>query len=311
MLMTWATGAFAAPVQTTQIPTEAKWAFHLDVDQLQKSPLGETLAQKFLDPQLGAFSDQIKKQFGIDLNWRKIHSITAFGDELQKKPEDHAVVMISSDLPLRESMASVLSAIDLQASGDAAKAKDVPIKKIESGAADLYSIQNEAFGSITTNNVLILGKSREAVTHAITQVHATAAAKTTAKTTTAAPNESIVWLNLSEHFYDGLELPPQAQILKKTEGASLSLGSAAENLVAKLALKAKSLEIVEQLQQALQGVVAMASLGLAENPTVSELLKTVKIEKEDRTVNLAIQYPLADAMNFLDKKKTKKVKKEI
>ena len=299
-----ASTSLASPIPSGQIPENAKWVAHLDLDKLQHSKLGETLAKQFLDPQLGQMAEKLHKDLGIEFDWRKIHGLTAYGTNLKKKPDAHTVVLVQSELPLRDALNTALAR--LRQAG--VIEKDLPIQRLDQEGQEVFTFNKEIYASLAEKNLLVLGKSQRAVSNAIAMLQGKGAttSKSSILTETTAGDASFLSLRLSETFHEGLDLPPQAQALKMTEGAKLSLGEAADSLVAKLALRTKTAEAVEQLQQALQGVLALATLGTAENVQLQQLLKGIHVDHQDREVNVALQYPLAELMKFIDSKKPQK-----
>ena len=304
LMLALASTAPASPLLNTQIPENAKWVAHLDLDKLQQSKLGETLAKQFVDPQLGQMAEKLHKEMGIDFDWRKIHGLTAYGTNLKKKPDEHTVLLVQSELPLREALGSAIA--KLKQSG--VNEKDLPIQKLDQGGQEVYSLNKEVFASLGEKNLLVLGKSQRAVSNAVVllQGKGAAAAKKSILASTPEGDTSFLSVRLSEAFHEGLDLPPQAQALKMTDGIKLSFGESTDSLVGKLALYAKTAEAVDQLQQALQGVLAIATMATAENVQVQGLLKGIRVDRQDREVDVALRYPLADLMKFIDSQKPQK-----
>jgi hypothetical protein len=90
-----------------------------------------------------------------------------------------------------------------------------------------------------------------------------------------------------------------------TEGARLILGENAANLFLNLALKAKSSEVMTQMQQVIQGTVALASLSQQENPDLMQLAQSVKVSGDDKMVTVGVEFPVEKAIRLLGEKKAK------
>ncbi|HAM73309.1 MAG TPA: hypothetical protein DCM86_16875 [Verrucomicrobiales bacterium] len=294
----------AASIPAGQIPDNAKWVAHLDLDELQKTRVGETLARAILDPQLGELAARLRQTLGIGIDWRQIHGITAYGTDLAKHPDDHTVLLVTSDLPLTQALQG---AVALAGQGGA-KGGPSPIQKFDQEGSSLYSFNGEGFATVTDKNLLVLAKSRPALSNAVLLLQGKghpAAPSSIVGGNGSAPKE-VLSVGLSDSFHQGLELPPQAQVLKRTDGARLSLREAGDSLVAKLAIRAKAADVVEQLQQALQGLMAIASLGAGENPQVQQLLKGLKVDRQENEVGVAFQYPVSEVTRLIEARVPKK-----
>ena len=79
----------------------------------------------------------------------------------------------------------------------------------------------------------------------------------------------------------------------------------AANLFLILALKAKSSEVMTQMQQVIQGTVALASLSQAENPDLMQLAQSVKVSGDDKMVTVGVEFPVEKAIRLLGEQKAK------
>jgi hypothetical protein len=287
----------AAPPPSGQVPDGAKWVAHLDVDQLQKTRLGELLAKQFLDPAMSQVADEIESHLHLGVNWRQIHAITLYGTSVKKHPEDHTVVLVQSDLPLRDALKAVQAVPNPAAAGGAPP----PFQRLEQDGREFYALGGQAFAALGDGNLLVLAKSRRAMSNAIVQLARKdrPAASTPGAQPPKGPGDAFLSCSLNESFTRGLELPPQAAILKQTDGARLSLAESEDQLLATLTVKAQTSEAAEQLHQALQGLMAVAALGTPDNPQLQQLLKAARVQPRDKEVDLALRYPVAELLRMI------------
>ena len=108
-------------------------------------------------------------------------------------------------------------------------------------------------------------------------------------------------------------MPPQARILQMADGGRVVLGEKADRLCLDLALKGKSKEVVTQIQQVVQGMIALFSLGQPKNKDLSELMQSTKVSTSENVVSVGVEYPVQKALIKLaeqinDKPKSKKAK---
>ena len=157
--------ADAGPITKNHVPADAGWIAHLDLDRLQKSQLGATLIRSFIEPKALEASDTLSRSFGIDLDWHQIHSITAYGRQLGKHPENEAVLLVESDLPLQKTIEQLVG----QLKGNPGAGKQLPLQRSQVDGFELFSINQDAYFSLPATNLLVLGKnqgSRHARAHA-------------------------------------------------------------------------------------------------------------------------------------------------
>src|SRR5262249_10244194 len=133
-----------------QVSAEAKWLVHLDLDKFRDTEIGRFVGRELLDPQLAKPSSDLQKQFGIEMDWRKIHAITIYGSDLKAHPEANAVVLIHSSLDVAKSLDAV---IDTMAKSGKA---DNGLKKFETDQGPLYRIQHDAFGAALPGGLFLL-----------------------------------------------------------------------------------------------------------------------------------------------------------
>lgn len=293
----------AGPIVKGSVPPDAGWIAHLDLDRLQGSKLGATLIKTFIEPKALEMSDALSSSFGIDLDWRRIHSITAYGKQLAKNPEKDAVLLVQSDLPLQATFDQLTAAFK----GNGAGAKGLALTRSQIDGFELLAFNQDAYLSLATTNLLVLGKTKEAVTRALSQLKNPTApgGKTSLMDESSGTELPLAWVAARGTLADGLELPPQAQVLKKTDGLRLSVSEVTEDLLAKLTFKTKTVEVVEQLQQALQGILALATLGTSEDKRAQQLLKGIRVERKDQDVEVGIRMPLAEVSKWIEPKAKK------
>jgi hypothetical protein len=89
------------------------------------------------------------------------------------------------------------------------------------------------------------------------------------------------------------------------DGGRVVLGENADQLFVNLALKAKTSEVVTQMQQVIQGLIAMASLGKPDDKDVMQLVQSTKVSATDKVVSVSVEYPVDKAIQRIDEQKSK------
>lgn len=293
-----ALGTTAGPITKQQVPPDASWVAHLDLDRVQESELGKALIRSFIEPRAKELSAAMNQLLGIPLDLHKLHSVTAYGRKGGPEPVADAVLLIQSDLPVQAAIQTALTKLK----GNPEAAKQIPLQRLETDGFELFSLQGEGFLALPASNLVVLGKSKAAVSQAVSQLKTPSAKPGDSKLVANSPGgeKSLVWLAATGAVTDGLELPPQAALLKQTEGVRLSLSESTDNLLAHLTLKTKTVEVVEQLHQALQGILTLATLGTAEDARMQGFLKGIRIERRQQDVEVGLRFPLAELSKWMD-----------
>src|SRR5579859_4362672 len=153
LLLALGATAVGNPLQKEQVAADAKWVVHIDVDKLRTTTVGGLIKQ-FLDMKMGP----VRNQFGIDLDWNKINSLTAYGTAYQAKPDFNGVVVINTDLDLQKVLDGVIEKMSDQDSESPS-----PVQKIQQGQVTTYSIHGQLFASFQAGKPVIVSKSRDSI----------------------------------------------------------------------------------------------------------------------------------------------------
>lgn len=293
--------SFAGPIHKENIAADAKWMLHLDVDNLLQTGIGKYFAESILDKELGKAKRDIQQQFGIEFDWRQIQSITAYGTQFKPKGDPGGVLLIEG-FDFAKALDSVIDRLQAALAG-----ADQPLKKVAEGQETFYSLRDEVFGLALPGNLFLVSKSKDEVQKARDVVTGTApslkASKDAARLPEPAKAGFLVGLINS---FDSAPLPPQAKGLKNVEGAQVVMGEQAENVFVKLAVSAKDAESATQLQQALQGVIALVTLTQPDNKSAQKLVQAAKVTGAENVVTVKLDLPSSDVIDLVKEGQAKK-----
>jgi hypothetical protein len=277
---------FAATLPKHQVASDAKWLLHLDLQNLWRTQVGEFLTKNLLEKASG----EVKDKIGIDVSAlvQKISHITAYGTEFAENPERNSVLMVQIDAEARKILEGFLAAQLLADSGG-------KVTKEQQGASALYSLHNELFLSLEPNHVAILGKSAQQIDKAKSVLAGKSPSLKGSDAFSDFPPapDAFFFLAVAEGFNADAAVPPQAQVLKMADGGQLVLGEQSEKLFLSLALKSKTAEVTEQIQQVFEGIRAMVMLGQTDNKDLQELVRSIKVVAKNRIVTVNAEFPVA------------------
>jgi len=216
----------------------------------------------------------------------KINSITVYGTDYQS-PRDNSVLMIKTDPDLQTAFVGVMAGLALAGT-------NAPVKQTQVGPVTFYSLKDQVFFAVLPGKLVAVGKSRGIVQKAADVLAGKAANLKSSKVFSefADVKKTFFFFGVAEAFNSDAVVAPQAKLLQMADGGRVVLGEHADQLFLDLALKAKSSEIVTQMQQVVQGIIALASLGQPENKDLAQLVQAVKVSADDRIVNVSVEYPV-------------------
>ena len=294
----------ASPLQREEVAADAKWVLHCDVDKFRSTPAGESLvkeaADKLLEHQKAIFKDEPS----LDIDFSKLRSVTVYGDY---SGSNH-VVLFKSDLDVGKILESGLAL--------AAKHKGLtswPFEKAMRDGIVTYTFPDHVSIWIRPDKTTIFSKSSDSTELANAVIEGRAANLTSRNTFGDFPavQKAFFFFGAAEGFNASEELNaeaakdgknnPKAKILKMTESGRAVIGQDGEQVFLNVSLKAKTSEIVTQMQQVMQGMIALASLAQSENEDIQQLAESAKVTTSGNTVNLSLSFPADKALLMVNR----------
>ena len=301
VVLALATAAMGGSLNNEQIAADAKWVLFLDADGFRSTRVGDYFIKEILGKKLSKAQDDLKRHLNFDLDLSKINSVTVYGTDYQS-PKSNAVLLIRTGLDVQGALdAAMLLMVN------AGTNQPEAVKKIERDGITVYSIHDAVCLSIQPGNLLVIGQSPEATQKAVRVLLGKSPSLASGRTFTDFPGmrKAFFFLGMAEGFSSDTALPPQARVLQMADGGCLVLGERADQLFLNLALKAKTEEVVTQMQQVIQGLVALAALGQPDNKDLMQLTQSVKISAADKVVSVSAEYPVEKAIQKLSEQKAK------
>jgi len=301
--------AVAGSLPQQQAAADAKWLLHVDLAQFRSTKVGDYVTREILQKYLSKPLADLKKQFQFEIApdkiMEKISSITAYGTQYNS-PADSAVLLIRADADLEKIFLGTLAGLALAGTNAPARVEQTQI-----GEVTFYAIkqngQEKVFFALLPGKVVAVGMSRGITEQAAKVLAGRSPNLTESKAFSefADLKKSFFFLGVAEGFSADNALPPQAKLLQMADGGRVVLGENAGQLYLNLALRAKSSEITTQMQQVIQGVIALGSLGQPENQDLTQLIQSVKTSTDNKTVNVSLEFPVDKAIQQIAKLKDK------
>lgn len=280
--------SWAGPLQKAQVAADARWVIHLDVEALLKADLGKTLASAALDPYLSKAASELKTRLGVEFDWRRIRSLTVYGSDFTGPEQQRGVLLVDTDMDVAKAFETALARFSAGEGHD-----DRPLVRVADESTPLYCIHQELYVSAPAGKPVVVSRTRPNLT------------KAREVFTGAAPNlggskgfgefcqadEGFFFLAAAQGFSEAAPVPPQARVLKMADGLRLSLGEISGQVQASLALSTKNSDGARQVQQVVQGMLALAVLGGSEDPDLQMVLNGTRVSLSERVVTLNLSVP--------------------
>jgi hypothetical protein len=263
----------------------------LDVEALLKSQLGDSLMKSVV----AEAGEDLKEDAGLDLSaiLRSTASIMAYGTDYKSGKDGRGVLIWQGSKEIEQ-----IAGGFLVQQAEAAKSGGGNVKLVREGAQPVYAFGEDMHVMVRPGGGLILGRAVAQIDEAIRVLeNKSASLKDRPTFAEYAPLPGgFFFLALAEGFNQAAEVPPQASVLKLTDGGRLALGEAGGKLHLQLTLKAQTAEVTQQIQQDVQGLLAIATLSQSEAPELQEVIRATKINTEDKRVTLDLAIPVAAAL---------------
>jgi hypothetical protein len=302
ILLALITAAQAEPLNPKQIAPDAKWLVHIDGDNLRQSQAGKFLINQLLLPKAAQLTGALKLNPTNILD--HISSITAYGTEFKAAAQGQGVLLINSDPDTRKALEGVLVA-QLLANTNG------PVKKLSGqGEPALYSFGNEIFIAPQKDGPIIISKSQDQIEAARDLIGGKGPSLATSKAfgDLLSISNSFFVVAAAQAFNQPDLIPAEAKVLRMADGGSVALGETGDQLALRISLRGKTAEVTQEIQQVIEGMVALVKLGQPDVPDLVALANSIKVASADQLVTVSAEYPEAKAMSRLQEMMTEKPK---
>jgi len=294
LLMGAAVSVAAGPVQRNQVSADAKWMLHLDADAFRSTVLGGQFMTDVLDRKSAKAKEDLKAGLDFELDWRQIHSITAYGNQHSQHGDPKGILVIQTDMLVQPAL-------------ERAIAKNIPnlrVERVEYSPAPLYQLNGDPWVAFQPGGLVILSKARESVEKALAVLSGERANLTSTASFEGYPAAPFTFfmLGVAEGLGQDANLPPNAAVLKKAEGGRLVIGEKGDRLAVNLDVKTASPDVAQQIQQVLQGLLALGALSADQKPDLAALVQGASVTQNGAMVSVGVELPVAKVLNKIKEK---------
>jgi hypothetical protein len=279
----------AEPIELKQVPADAKWLIHVDVDAMRESIVVQKAYGKCMEMHKDAQKhfDKVQQTLGLDLK-KDLHGITVYGKDLDKH---HGVLIVHADVNQKLLLEK------------AEKAPDHKVAKY--GSYEIHSWTHKhgkeshpAFGTFFKPNVLVLAGCDKAIEGALDVLDGKSPGITDEKSP------------LGGHLAPGAILivrasavGPQVKcpILKDADAFRVTLGENKGESFYRARLTMKTTEAAEQVKAVVEGFKAMVGLTHGSDAEAMKLVNAVKVTAQEKAVRIAWNAPAEEVWTAIEK----------
>ncbi len=271
----------AASSQMSAVPPDAQWALHIDMQRLTSSTLFKGLLEENGPAKMKGKADNFLGKLKID-PMKDLKGITVFGRAAR---DEDAVVALRGKFD----KAHLLGLI---------KAEEAH-KEIPYGKSTIYSWDGDEFGAFAAEDLILLSESEASIKAALDTLEKNkkdvAAFPFLARVMKESPNAIFAAAVNSISGLVGEKGKPV--ILSKMRQAGGSIFESGENVNLKVSIAAESAQVAKDVEQAIRGLIAMASLQLVD-AEAQAFAQSIKIDVDGENVRIDASYPAKKLMDL-------------
>lgn len=297
-----ALGAFASEFTPTQVPANSQWYLHLNADGFKKGRLG-----KFVLEQVNKEAEKIDALVLLtQFDPRKdLHGITLFGSVV-KDDLIGTVLVNGSYKMLADGSPAPLAQLEALSEPTVTGFKKEQINGVEilswKNKVEDTQEDKQTFGTFFDKDHILFGDDRKQLLHAL-HVLSKKAPSLKANTLKGLAKEKGNHYLAGLLHMKGIPIPPEANFMENVMTIGVSMGESEENLAVSMQMITTDEEACAQLQQIMQGFVALAHLSLINNKEpgskeAMEILQKINITIKNKTVFMNLSYPMGKILEL-------------
>ena len=270
---TWATWSMAAPLNTKQVPADAKWIVHVDVDAMRESGLVRMAYERGLEriDAIERHAEQFCLMLGINPE-DDLHSLTLYGKQF-----DHEQIVLIVDADLNQALL-------------AQKVKSAPgYTSQQHGDYELHSWgggAGAATGAFYKPNVMLLARTPADVAAALDTLQGQSPSLAGAASVLAAPVPSGTMLVGRGVGLSAVPLPYKSPLVKQADSLSLVIGEAHNQVFLNVDFCVQSPDVAQKFKTVIEGALAAVELHHRPDSPLTKGAQILAIGQTGQTVTI-------------------------
>ena len=278
----------AAKIDKANISNDAKFVVHLDLDAFRASKIGITLLEKIRKDEGGEKLNALAELIGFD-PLSAIHGATLFGNG----EEDNGILVVKH----KADNTKLLAFMKL----------DEHYRKTEHGKHEIHGAGDRGDGkrgyvSFVNATTAVLAASRELAAEGIDLVNGKGAAVKQIPTSLVsadkkAKNAFLVAYANVEDLKEHIDNETVNQMAKRV---AFVMGESDETFILSISVDALDADAAENMENMVNGLIGFARLNQDENPEVKDILKGLKVTRNEENVSVHFSVGVDKLFELID-----------
>ena len=278
----------AAKIDKANISNDAKFVVHLDLDAFRASKIGITLLEKIRKDEGGEKLNALAELIGFD-PLSAIHGATMFGNG----EEDNGILVVKH----KADNTKLLAFMKL----------DEHYRKTEHGKHEIHGAGDRGDGkrgyiSFVNATTAVLAASRELAAEGIDLVNGKGAAVKQIPTSLVsadkkAKNAFLVAYANVEDLKEHIDNETVNQMAKRV---AFVMGESDEKFILSMSVDALDADAAENMENMVNGLIGFARLNQDENPEVKDILKGLKVTRNEENVSVHFSVGVNKLFELID-----------
>ena len=278
----------AAKIDKANISNDAKFVVHLDLDAFRASKIGITLLEKIRKDEGGEKLNALAELIGFD-PLSAIHGATMFGNG----EEDNGILVVKH----KADNTKLLAFMKL----------DEYYRKTEHGKHEIHGAGDRGDGkrgyvSFVNATTAVLAASRELAAEGIDLVNGKGAAVKQIPTSLVsadkkAKNAFLVAYANVEDLKEHIDNETVNQMAKRV---AFVMGESDEKFILSISVDALDADAAENMENMVNGLIGFARLNQDENPEVKDILKGLKVTRNEENVSVHFSVGVNKLFELID-----------
>jgi hypothetical protein len=288
-----ARAACAAPLDLKQVPADAAWVAHLDVDAMRTSTVLQRAYRKYIQPQKKAQRqlDNLRDRTGMDPR-KDLHGLTAYGKRIGR---NEGVLIVQAEVNQKLLLALVKLTPDHRSVGYGPY--EIHTWTDAKGKKD----QRTVSGAFYKPMVIVLAPSADEVKAALDVLDGKSPSLAGKPSPLAAPVPAGTAVMARAVGLAHAELPFKSPLVTQSETFSLVVGEHQAECFAEAKLATRSPELAAQVKAIAEGARAMAELQRSGEPATVNLIRRLQVKVTGKTVSVEFHAPADEVWTEVDK----------
>ena len=296
LVLGFAATAAAGPLDLKQVPAEAKWVVHVDVDAMRSSVLVQRAYDRLSEkrPDVERRLDEVTdlvSNLGIDLE-RELHGMTVYGKQIG---QHEGVLLVDATVDRKALLEKADQAPDHQMT----KYGDYELHSWTDAKGRQH--EHPMAGTLSKSNLLVFAPTVDQIKPALDVLDGKSASLSGKESSLTAGTPAGAMIVIRAVGLADAKLPLKSPLVAQCEAVSLMIGEQDGKVSAEGKLFTKSKETAEQIKAIVEGGRAAAELRAGNDAEAAKVIKTVKVNLADTTLSVEFSSPVDDVWTLAEK----------